>query len=71
MRADLALIGFILTLAGGITLLVLRRRRGGVPLLLGGIVLLLGRSRVRAVSGSDASAGAGSPVAPFAKKEEK
>ena len=41
MRADLALIGFILTLAGGITLLVLRRRRGGVPLLLGGIVLLL------------------------------
>ena len=33
MRADLALIGFILTLAGGITLLVLRRRRGGVPLL--------------------------------------
>ena len=34
MRADLALIGFILTLAGGITLLVLRRRRGGVPLLL-------------------------------------
>ena len=27
MRADLALIGFILTLAGGITLLVLRRRR--------------------------------------------
>ena len=29
MRADLALIGFILTLAGGITLLVLRRRRGG------------------------------------------
>lgn len=41
MRADLALIGFILTLAGGITLLVLRRCRGGVPLLLGGIVLLL------------------------------
>ena len=30
-----------------------------------------GRSRIRAVSGSDASAGAGSPVAPFAKKEEK
>ena len=29
MRADLALIGFILTLADGITLLVLRRRRGG------------------------------------------
>ena len=32
MRADLALIGFILTLAGGRTLLVRRRRRGGVPL---------------------------------------
>ena len=30
MRAALALIGFILPLAGGITLLVLRRRRGGV-----------------------------------------
>ena len=38
MRADLALIGFILTLAGGITLLVLRRRRGGVPLLLADMV---------------------------------
>ena len=70
MRADLALIGFILTLAGGITLLVLRRRRGSVPLLLGGIALLLAAAAFALYLG-DASAGAGSPVAPFAKKEEK
>ena len=40
MRADLALILFVLTLAGGIALLVLRKKRGGAPLLIGGIVLL-------------------------------
>ena len=39
MRADLALILFVLTLAGGIALLVLRKKRGGAPLLIGGIVL--------------------------------
>ena len=33
MRADLALILFVLTLAGGIALLVLRKKRGGTPLL--------------------------------------
>ena len=31
MRADLALILFVLTLAGGIALLVLRKKRGGAP----------------------------------------
>ena len=41
MRADLALILFVLTLAGGIALLVLRKKRGGAPLLIGGIVLLV------------------------------
>ena len=40
MRADLALILFVLALAGGIALLVLRKKRGGAPLLIGGIVLL-------------------------------
>ena len=35
MRADLALILFVLTLAGGIALLVLRKKRGGAPLLIG------------------------------------
>ena len=30
MRADLALILFVLTLAGGIALLVLRKKRGGI-----------------------------------------
>ncbi len=41
MRADLALILFVLTLAGGIALLVLRKKRGGAPLLIGGIALLV------------------------------
>ena len=41
MRADLALILFVLALAGGIALLVLRKKRGGAPLLIGGIVLLV------------------------------
>ena len=41
MRVDLALILFVLTLAGGIALLVLRKKRGGAPLLIGGIVLLV------------------------------
>ena len=41
MRADLALIFFLLSLGGGIVLLALRKKRGGVPLLTGGIVLLI------------------------------
>ena len=39
MRADLALILFVLTLAGGMALLALCKRRGGAPMRLGGIVL--------------------------------
>ena len=56
MRADLALILFVLTLAGGIALLVLRKKRGGAPLLIGGIVL---RGCAGAVSRGDGAAGAG------------
>ena len=56
MRADLALIFFLLSLGGGIVLLALRKKRGGVPLLTGGIVL---RGCVGAVSGSGSAAGAG------------
>ena len=41
MRADLALIFFLLTLAGGIALLVLRKKRGDAPLHVGGVVLLV------------------------------
>ena len=41
MRADLALIFFLLSLGGGIVLLALRKKCGGVPLLTGGIVLLI------------------------------
>ena len=59
MRADLALILFVLTLAGGIALLVLRKKRGGAPLLIGGIVLLRLRGSAGAVSGGSGAAGAG------------
>ena len=41
MRADLALIFFLLSLGVGIVLLALRKKCGGVPLLTGGIVLLI------------------------------
>ena len=41
MRADLALIFFLLSLGGGIVLLALRKIRGGVPLYLAAAVLLV------------------------------
>ena len=56
MRADLALIFFLLSLTGGIILLALRKKRGGAPLLIGGIVL---RSCAGAVSRGNSAAGAG------------
>ena len=60
MRADLALILFVLTLAGGIALLVLRKKRGGAPLLIGGWDRPARlRGSAGAVSGGSGAAGAG------------
>lgn len=58
MRADLALIFFLLSLGGGIVLLALRKKRGGVPLLTGGSSCHL-RGCTGAVSGSGSAAGTG------------
>ena len=58
MRADLALILFVLTLAGGIALLVLRKKRGGAAAHRRDRPARL-RGSAGAVSGGSGAAGAG------------